>query len=415
MTGISFSAIAAVVVVGVAVAIGLLVGAGDDSDGGSPFGGGAAELDTAWTVSSYDLSDHGAFDRADGTVPGAILSTSHGWVSMVEPATLEAVLVSVDPDSGEVQWSTPVPEGRCTSTTPDSILCLTRDGGSQFQLLTVAAETGDPVGDPVPTDLTHVPVFVVPMGTDGLVTLSITAELAGLDLQGSTLWTEQIDLGDYEAEWLDVDTAAYASSVILHLGAYVGTVQASAEGAAVHDCQGVAATPEAWMCQGEDEAVGRAPDGTELWREDWQDYYLVDQYQQIAPVMIVDNWDGTVSAVNPVTGEHAAPVDLSTGRSFNFLGDAEHPFVLTEDSINLLDAGLTTVLWSSPIRDEYLNIAGGGVIDEVLVVDGESSWGFDLATGDELWRRDFLPYDVMVVDDALAGLRITELVRYALP
>ena len=29
---------------------------------------------------------------ADGTVPGSILSTSHGWVTMVEPSTLEALL-----------------------------------------------------------------------------------------------------------------------------------------------------------------------------------------------------------------------------------------------------------------------------------------------------------------------------------
>ncbi|GAB2618284.1 hypothetical protein GCM10027067_32910 [Pseudactinotalea suaedae] len=402
---------------GVAVAIGLVAGASDDSGGGSPFGGGGApELEAEWSLSSYDFGDHGSFDSADGTVPGTILSTSNGWVTMVEPGTLEATLVSVEPDTGEVHWSTPMPEGRCTSTDPDSILCLTRDGGSQFQLLTLTAETGEVVGDPVPTDLTRVPVLLVPMGGEGWVTLSITAELAGLDLQGRTLWTEQIELGDYEVEWLDVDTAAYASSVILSLGPYVGTVQAGVEGAAVHECRGVAVTPEAWMCQGEDEAVGRAPDGTELWREDWQDYYLVDQYQRIAPVMIVDNWDGTVSAVDPLTGEHAAAVDMGSPEgSFNFLGDTEHPFVLTEDSINLLDTGLTTVLWSAPIRDEYLNIAGGGVIGEVLVIDGESSWGFDLATGDELWRRGFLPYDVMVIDEALVGLRITELLRYALP
>jgi hypothetical protein len=382
------------------VAIGLLAGASDGS-GSNPFGGGSApDMDTAWSVDSYDLSDYGTFDSADGTVPGTVLSTSHGWIAMVEPSTLEALLVSVDPDSGSVQWSTPVPEGRCTTTTPDSILCLVRDGAPEFQLLT--RDDG-------------VPVLVVPMGGDAVVTLSISSELAAVDLQGTTLWTQPIDVGDYEVEWLEIDTAAYDASVILHLGGYVGTVQATAEGATLHDCRGVAVTPQAWMCQGEDDAVGLSPDGTELWRADWEDYYVVDQYEHIAPVMIVDNWDGTVSAVDPLTGDHGAAIDLGTDSSFNLLGDAEHPVVLTDDSVVMLDAELTTVLWTAPIRDEYLNIAGGGVIGETLVVDGEQNWGFDVGTGEERWQRDFLPYDVLVLDDALVGVRINELVRYELP
>ena len=335
---------------------------------------------------------------------------------MAEPSQLDGEVASLDPDTGEVRWSVPMPEARCTATGEDTIVCLTREGGSQFQLVTLAAEDGQPVGDPVPTDLTHVPVVLVPLADAGLVTFTMDARLTALDLDGSTLWSEPIDLRDYEPDWLQPDVASYGSSTILHLGTYVGTVQASAEGAVVHDCRGVAVTPEAWLCTGDDTAVARAPDGTELWQGDWQDYYLVDQYEHIAPMIIVDNWDGSVSGVDPLTGDHGPAVPIDDDRSsFNLLGDPEHPFVFADASIHLLDADLTTVLWSAPIEDEYLNIASGGIVGDTLAIDAEHSYGFDVATGDMKWERAFLPYDSYVVGEAFVGMRATELMRYELP
>lgn len=383
---------------------------------GGPPGGYAPELEAQWVVSSYDISkDYGTFDSVDGTLGGELLETSTGWVTMIEPATPEAELVSVEPATGALQWVLPMPEARCTLN-EDALLCLTRSTGAQFELVTVAVDTGQVVGEPVLTDLTHVPVFLVMMGTDAVVTMSMAAELTGVDLQGSTLWSQPIDLGDYEVEWVEPDVAPIGSSVILSMGRAIGTVEAAAEGAVVHPCGDVAVTPEAWMCVGDDDAIGYAPDGSELWRGDWHDYYLVDRYQHIAPVMLVDNWDGTVSSIDPLTGQHGQPIRVGDDdASFNFLGDTAHPLVFTYDSVSLLDADLTTVLWTTPVYDEYLNIAGGGIVGDVVAVDAQHSYGFDLATGEMLWERAFLPYDAYAVGDGFVGVQINELIRYELP
>lgn len=420
-TGLTFGVVALGIVGAVVITIGLIAGAGDrsGSGGGSgPPGGYAPELEADWSVSSDDLTgNYGTFDSAEGSLSGTVLETTTGWVVMVEASTLGATLVSLEPESGDVQWSIPMPEARCTTMSGDTLVCLTRSGGSTFDLVTVDAGSGSLVGDPVPTDIAHVPVFVVPMGDDGLAAFTMRAELVGLDLQGSTQWTEAIDTGDYEIDWIVPDVAPLGSSTILLLGTHIGTVQASAQGAVLHDCRSVAVTEQAWMCTGEDDAVGLDPEGIELWREPWNDYYLVDQYQHIAPVIIVDNGNGTVSRVDPMTGKHGTAIDISDddSASFNFLGDTEHPFVFAEDTVSLLDADLTTVLWTSPIDDEYLNIAGGGVAGDILAIDAQHSYGFDLGTGEMLWERAFLPNDAVVVGDAFVGMRATELIRYQLP
>lgn len=412
--GILFLVGAAVGVLVVVVGVGYsaLTGSGGGGGGGL---GAAPVLEEAWAVSSYDHSDYGTYDSADGTLPGSILTTSAGLVAMIEPSTLDASLLSIDPGSGSVRWSVPMPEARCAAPDPDTLLCLTRQGGSTFDLVTVDVGTGDLVGEPVPTEISHVPVLLLPLGPDGLVTLSVDKELTALDLAGSTRWEEPLDSPDLDTSYIQADVARYESSLILSFGWLRGTFFVTPEGSTKHDCDSVAATPAAWMCRGEDEAIGFAPDGAELWRADWHDYYLIDRYQYIAPVMLVDNWDGTVSSVDPLTGDHGPAVDLGEDSSFNFLGDPEHPFVLAEESVSLLSSDLTSVVWTAPVVDGYLNIAGGGVVEDTLVVDGEHSWGFDIADGSRSWERDFLTSDVQVIDDALYGLGINELVRYELP
>ncbi|WP_420111356.1 hypothetical protein [Pseudactinotalea sp.] len=421
-TGVTFGALSAAVITVVVIVIGLIVGVtqggGTGGSGSGPPGGYAPELEADWTLSSQQLlGDYGAFDSPEGSLSGTVLETTAGWIVMLEASTLEARLVSVAPDSGDVQWSIPMPEARCTTSTGDALVCLTRSGGSTFELVTVDASSGAPVGDPVPTDIAHVPVFVVPMGDDGLTAFTMRSELIGLDLQGNTMWREELDTGDYETEWIQPDVARLGPSTILFLGTYVGTVQVDAQGPHMHECRSVAVTEQAWMCTGEDDAVGRDADGAELWREGWQDYYLVDRYQHIAPVIIVDNWDGTVSGVDPLTGTHGALIEVSDdpGASFNFLGDPEHPFVFADDTVSLLDADLTTVLWTSPIEDEYLNIAGGGLAGDTLAIDAQHSYGFDLDTGEMQWERAFLPNDALVVGEAFVGMQGSDLIRYQLP
>lgn len=410
----------AIVAIGVAMVIGAAdrTGSGGGGSGGGPPGGYAPELEPDWTVASNDITgDYGTFDGADGSVPGAILETAPGWVTMVEASTLTAKLVSLEPTSGDVRWSIPVPEARCTSRGEEAIVCLTRSNGSTFEIVTVDAETGAQVGDPAATEVAHVPVFVAPLGEDGLVVFTMAADLIGLDVQGRTLWSEEIDTHDYEVDWIQPDVASLGDTTILLMGSYIGTAQATADGVVMHDCRGVAVTEQAWMCTGEDDAIGYAPDGTELWREPWNDYYLVDQYEHIAPVIIVDNWDGTVSGVDPLSGKHGPAVEVSDDRdgAFSFLGDPEHPFVFTADTVSLLDADLRTVLWTTPVEDSYLGIAGGGVIEDTLVIDAEHSYGVDVDTGEVLWERAFLPFDAIVVGDAFVGLRASELIRYQLP
>ncbi len=131
--------------------------------------------------------------------------------------------------------------------------------------------------------------------------------------------------------------------------------------------------------------------------------------------MLVDNWDGTVSSVDPLTGDHGPAIPIDDRGYFNFLGDPEHPFVLAEDSVTLLTPDLTSAVWTAPIVDGFLNIAAGGVVGETLVIDAEHSWGLDLADGTRLWERDFLTSDVQIIDDGLYGLASAELIRYELP
>jgi hypothetical protein len=407
----------AVVLLGVVIGASVVAFTGSGGGGGGGGGGlGAApDLDEAWVLNSYDHSDYGAWGSADGSIPGSALRTSHGMVAMIEPSTVGASLLSVDPESGDVQWSTPMPEARCAAPDPDTIVCLAREGGSTFELVTVDVVTGEHVGEPVRTEISHVPVMLLPLGTEHLVALSVDKELTALDLQGTTQWQDVLASPDLDTSYVQADVAHYENSVILSLGWLRGTFLLTLEGVTAYGCDSVAATPEAWMCSGEDDAIGLAPDGTELWREDWSDYYLIDRYQHIAPVMLVDNWDGTVSSVDPLTGDHGPAIPLSEDGSFNFLGDPEHPFVLGDASITLLSPDLTAVVWTAPIVDGYLNIAAGGVVGDSLVVDGEHSWGFDISDGTRLWERDFLTNDVQVIDGGLYGLGINELVRYELP
>lgn len=410
LPGVLGFAVAALVVI--AGALSSALGGSGDGDGDL---GDAPELDEAWTVSSYDHSDYGTYDSADGTLPGSTLTTSHGLVVMIEPSTVDASLLSLDPGSGSVQWSAPMPEARCTAPDPDTLLCLTRGAGSTFDLVTLDVATGEPVGDPVPTEISHVPVVLLPVGADSLVALSVGKELTAIDRQGATLWEETLDAPDLDTSYVQADVAHYESSLILSFGWLAGTVLVTPEGSTSYACDSVAATPEAWMCRGEDEAIGFAPDGTELWRAGWQDYYLIDRYQHIAPVMLVDNWDGTVSSVDPLTGAHGPAVAMDEESSYNFLGDPEHPFVLADSSVSLLSPDLTRVVWTAPVVDGYLNIAGGGVVGDTLVIDGEHSWGLDLADGARRWERDFLTTDTRIIDDALYGLGTNELIRYDLP
>src|SRR5690606_23974282 len=145
------------------IGVGYTAVSGSGGGGGGGGLGAAPELDRAWSVSSFDHSDYGSYDSADGTMPGSILSTSHGLVTMIEPSTVDASLLSVDAESGDVQWSAPMPAARCTAPDPGPVLCLTRAGGSTFELVTVDVATGEQVGEPIPTELSHVPVVLLPL------------------------------------------------------------------------------------------------------------------------------------------------------------------------------------------------------------------------------------------------------------
>lgn len=415
--------ITALVTVGAVVAaviVGLLGAAVDDSDD-PPFGGsGHPELDAAWTVDSYDLANgYGSFGTPEGTITDPLLTTSTGWVTMVQPSTPDALLVSVDPDTGAVRWTAGMPEGRCTQTERGvDLVCLTRsDGSSTFQLVTVDPSSGDVVGG-VDVDLPAVPALLLPLG-DGLLTLSVSGVLTGFGLDGVVGWSQPIGLPDLDLSHEQADVATYPDSVLLYFGWIHDTVRITAAGeVTTRPCHSAAATPQAWVCEGESLTIGYAPDGTELWRGDWDDYYLVVAYQHIAPTAIVDNWDGTVSPVDPITGERGPAVRVAADASHNLSlvgSDPDHPIVTTDTDVVLLDAGVTTVLWSQPVTDEFLNIAGGGVVDDQVVIDGELSYGFDLTSGDQLWSRDFLAADVWVHDGALVGYAYNELIRYQLP
>lgn len=403
---------AVVIVVAIGAAIALITD--DSSDNGLP---DAGDLEEVWELESDDVTgDWRAFDSVDGTLPGSVLSTSTGWLVLQEASTVDAVLASVDPATGEVQWHTPMPEGRCTQAGADAALvCLTRDDpGAAFRLVTLDPATGDVLGSPVTTTLTHVPVVLVGLG-EGLLTLSVTGSLAALDLDGTMRWEEPLNLPDLDTTYLQPDIARYPDAVVLYLGSYVGTVHATLDGFTTHVCNDVAATPEAWLCVDvdRDEAIGRTPAGETLWTGDWQDYYLVDTYQRIAPVIITDNWDGTISGVDPLTGEHGAPIRVGDGSdNLSFLGDASYPVVTTDSAVALLDEGLTEVLWRTDITDEYLNIAVGGVVNGTIVMDAEHSYGFDPATGEVLWEHNSVGYEVLLLDDVLITISGSALTRY---
>lgn len=392
-----------------------LLAAVDDT--GTTGGTNPDDLSEAWAVSSYDMSsDYGTFGAVDGTHDGWVLTSSTGWVAMTEPSTPNARLMSLDPDDGAVQWSRDLPESRCSQVAEEELVCLTRPEGSGFELVRVAAGDGALVGDAVPVALSHVPYLITPLA-EGLLVLSADRSLAAVGLDGSIGWTEPVAIpSDVDLGYLEIDSAHYPEATLLHLGWTIGTVHATTDGMSMAACRAVAATPEAWVCESDDETVARAPDGTELWSGDWDDYYLVDGYQRIAPVLVVDNWDGTVSMVDAASGDRGAPLLVaSDSQHMNLLGDAEHPVIATEDAVALLDPAGTSVLWQTALTDEFLNIAVGVVVGDVLVMDAANSYGLDLAGGELLWTRDFLATGTYGRDDALVGADWGEIVRYRLP
>lgn len=410
--------VVAVVVVLVAVVgvLARLVAGGGSSSGAG--GSGGSDLEVRWSVEPRALADDwGYFESVDGAQPG-LLPTAGGWVAMVDASTVDAVLGAIDPDDGSVRWSIELPESRCTHTGDDPaapLTCLTRDDpGDPFQVVSIDPVTGDRVGDPLATTLTEVPVLLAPLA-DGLLALSAAGSLTALDADGTVLWHEPVGIADLDTSYLEADLGRYDDAVLLHLGWYRGTVHATVDGFTVRTCRALVVTAEAWVCESndDDETAGYAPDGEMLWSGDWSDYYLVDQYNRITPVAIADNWDGSVSAVDPTTGEKGDPVQVGDGRdNLAFFGDAEHPLVATDDAVALLEPDLTGIRWQTAITDEYLNIANGGLVGDTIVVDGEHSYGLDVGTGDVRWERDFLGGDAAVVEDAWIVLQSHELRRF---
>jgi len=409
----------ALVVIVLAGAAALIAAATGDDDG--PLGGSSADpLPQRWSVDPYDISsDYGTFAAVDGTVTGWLLPTESGWVTMTEPSTPAARLVSLDPVDGAVQWSLDLPESRCTQleTNLDELVCLTRPSGGGFQLVRVGAGDGAFVGDPVAVDLGHVPYLLTPLG-DGLLVLTADRVLSGVGLDGAVRWSAPIPIdSDADLTYLEIDVAHYPDATLLQLGWSNGTVHVTTAGEVrVLSCRAVAATPDAWVCEGDDETTGFAPDGTEQWAGPWDDYYLVDRYQKITPVVLVDNWDGSVSAIDATTGGRGDPVPVTdSSEHFSFLGDADQPAVTAEDSVTMLDPTGANVLWQTHVDDEYLNIAEGAVLDGTLVMSGERTYGFDLVTGEQLWSSDFLTTTLSVHDGALVGTGYGEVTRYEMP
>ncbi len=375
------------------------------------------EIPAVWSVESEDVAgSYGWFESVDGTIGGSLLRTGTGSVGMVDASTVDAVLFSLDRVTGDVQWDRALPESRCTQREPEvDLVCLTRtDVSAAFDLVSIDPATGD-LGDAVPTELRTVPSLMTVIG-DVVVASDSSGRITALADDGATVWTHRWDVEPGDLEWMEIDVARYDGAAVLYPGFTNDTLHLTADGVAVeHQCRAVTATPEAWICEVWDtpeQTLGYAPDGTLLWEQDRNEYYLVDTYGRIGHAALLDQRDGSVALIDPVTGSVTGTVDVGSARdTLTLAGDADHVLIATDDSISLLTADEDGLAWTTPVTDEYLNIARSAVVGDLLVLDGELARGIDLATGDVRWEHDGIHDVVVVHGNAVLTVDLTEVRR----
>lgn len=395
-----------------------------------------ADVDIAWSIEPDDIAPdaYAELGSVDGTATGGVLTTTEGWVVRLDGedgyggVPQPDLLAGLDPATGSVQWLRDLPDGHCTQTVPgEDLVCLARLGGdgAPLEILALDPATGDPTSDAVPTQLTEPPAMIAPLG-DGLVVLDADRRFTALAPDGSARWQQPLVAPDWDPEHQLPDVAIYPGAVVVRMPIYDETVHMTEDGRRQQlGCRNLVVTAPAWICEEDlDWTVGRAPDGSELWRTDWHDLHLVSTYQRAIPVAIAEGVTSsapgaagvsTVALVDAATGAVGPASRLDGGGNLSFLGETAHPVVTTDSSVALLDAAGSGLEWETPVEDEYLSIATGGVAGGVLVVDGEHLHGIDLATGELLWERTATAADVWVLDGVVLGMSAYELERYALP
>lgn len=412
------------VVVPVVAVVALLGGrlAIGDGIGGISFGA-TPSMQAVWALDLDALSGSSLADvgSVDGTVDGTVLVTDAGWVVLVDGYSStsssldsDAVLALVDPDDGEPLWTRELPGARCTLLT-DGLTCLTTQDDT-LSLVRVDLASGDIVGDPVETGLDRAAIVLQPLG-DGLLVVDETGLLTHLGIDGTTVWSEHARLPQWDPDVGTTSTAAYPDAVwvSLRLG---DVLVATTEGIVLRtECRDLSALPDGVICR-YDDTIGYSPTGQQRWTNEFRDPKLIGRYQRVLDVAVADLRDGGIGVLDPMSGEAPVQARLEDTDDWprSVVGNADHPVVLSEDgAVLLLRPGGAGKVWESEVRDEYLSIAGGGVVDGVVVVDGEYAHGFDLATGETLWRYESPPGDLDVVDGRLLVRGYRSLAVYELP
>ncbi|MFV0252221.1 MAG: PQQ-binding-like beta-propeller repeat protein [Beutenbergiaceae bacterium] len=384
----------------------------------------SAELSQSWTVDPNAMT--GGYGRefigVDGSATGTVLSTAQGWVVMAsdeDPSTSDA-LASLDPSAGETQWQVAIDAGRCTQREAgvDLLCVVTQDGSAAPTLLNLDPATGEPIDGSarVDLDLPGPPVLLAPF-QDGLLALSEDATLTAFDLDGNLIWSDWLGIYDWYPDMDVITVGQYPQSLLITVNGQASTLVLPDGPLPASDCRTVVVADQAWLCDQHGEVYSYGPDGTELWRDHTQDIDLIGQYFGPGAVGVNDNGDGSVSFIDPATGRLGPPVELTDDHeSLRLIGDARFPLIAGDTGLSLLSNDGSELLWRADVRDDLLDSAQVAVVNNVLIVGGSDLYGFDAATGEQLWKSGQARVRQMWAHDgALVGSTWEGLSRFQLP
>ncbi|MFV0426509.1 MAG: hypothetical protein ACK5KU_05670 [Beutenbergiaceae bacterium] len=392
----------------------------------APPSGPLVSLEAQWTVDSESLTGEYGYELAsvDGSADSPILSTSHGdsgssqWIIRLRDESPQSAdhLVALEPTTGAVTWQREVTDAHCTQTEAAELLCLIDPlEGEAMTLTWLNPESGEPLNE-VAAQVNE-PIELITPFADGLLTLSQSGNLALLNADGTIAWSSPLGVYDWDREQDELYINQYSDSVLITVGS-MAVVLVEDDGAQPpRACTALVVTESAWLCEEAGTVTSFAPDGSELWREADYSIHLLNQSGAPSVTAITEHTDGTLSLIEPTTGQLQAPFSLSDDNvTVRQAGDEQTTVLWTEDVVGVIAAdGSQPWRWTSPIRDSGLVIAEIVVVDDTLIIGGRSIHAYDVSSGEYLWRADSTLSQLWARDGALVGTYGGQLIRYQLP
>lgn len=354
-----------------------------------------------------------------------VIVTPQAWVMVIEHGAARAV-VGLDPQTGSPMWEHTLAQAQCSAQPgpDDTVVCLASENGEDWTGHVLRADTGEEVN----TFTTPISgAWGVHLTGAGLAVLAesttrVFDRLTLLDpAEGTEQWSvdlladdetaallQAIDVDEVEhtvvpqPQWHDVGpnfTLSYASTDLF--------VDATAGEISVLQCYPAIITSGSIGCSSHHETVMYDGDAEQVWAS--------PQVQLARPPVsgehvLVNVADESLWQTEWDSGAVVAEVGPTESRPI-VSGTAEQPFVMHEREV--VAFAESEELWRTTVRGMN-SITTVMVIGDVAIVDGFSTLGLDLATGEDLWVR-YRSGNLRVIDDELVSIGTGEIAVLQLP